>query len=340
MANCCSNSFYSATLNTPDCSIECLSLATPGAIFVGANGDIFILTGTDPCNLTHWFESGSCCINFATLTESLSVCCNEEISLTSSDGSIGIDIITGGIDFVSDFVFSFSDDYTDEFDVTHTSDVRLSDANGVTVEITSPGVFQISGNSYSGSIAPAFTPDHSTIINFYYNTATNQLYAWDSVESAWILLTHQPLPVAIYTFTKSAMAASFDGNASTSTQVGTTLTYLWSGSGPAAVVFATPTAITTTATFTVDGSYVITLTVTDSNGAVKAYSETILIEPKDRCDIKFEIPGIAFVDPDNPTESEVNTWITANGPFNNGTLLYYVGGGDSLSPDFIWYYTC
>jgi hypothetical protein len=36
MANCCSNSFYSETLNAPDCSIDCLSAATPGAIFVGS----------------------------------------------------------------------------------------------------------------------------------------------------------------------------------------------------------------------------------------------------------------------------------------------------------------
>ena len=341
MANCCANSFYSETLNAPDCSVPCISSATPGAIFVGADGSVYILTGSDPCVLADWTSMGSCCLSFTNLTDTTTICCNEELVITSSDGSIGISVndVTG-IDFTASLTFTFEDDYGNSFETGNASTVTLSDNNGIVVEIIADGQFRISGNSYSGAGVPGITPTHATMPNYYLDTTNNVLYVWKLSASAWVRINYLPLPVSMFTYTKSALAASLNGAASTSTQNGTTLTYQWTGSGPAAVVFGTPTASSTTATFSVPGAYTITLTVTDSNGATKAFSEFIDIEPQDECDVKFEIPSSAFADVNNPLDSEVDAWITANGPFNNRTLLYYVGSGTDDSPDYVWFYTC
>jgi hypothetical protein len=341
MANCCANSFYSDSLDAPDCSIDCIETATPGAIFVGASGDIYILTGEDPCVLLNWTPQANCCLTFTNLTDSVTVCCNEELILTSSDDSITITFDEDdGLDFVVNFSFTLLDDYAGTFDIINGETITLSDQNGIVVEVVSDGVFMFSGNSYSSAGTPVATPTHASMINYNFDTTNNVLYVWKPSAVAWVRINYLPLPVALFSYTKGGLDAVLNGTGSTSTQNGTTITYQWTGSGPAGVVFGTATASTTTATFTVPGEYTITLTVTDSNGASKAYSQILDIEPKDKCDVEFEIPDIAFVDPSNPTDAEVNTWITANGPFNNHTILYSIGDGSITSPDFIWHYTC
>lgn len=342
MANCCSNSFYSNSFNAPDCSIDCLDSATPGAIFVGASGEVYILTGDDPCTLSNWKLQSECCLTFTNLSDSITICCNEELVFTSSDDSILIEIDSlTGIDFKSNVSITFTDDYTNEFDAVNGTVINLSDANGVVVEIISDGNYKISGNTYSGGGVPgALVPTHSGMSNFYFDTVNNVLYVWKTSTSTWVRVNYLSLPVAMFSYTTNALTATFNGSGSTSTQQGTAITYQWTGSGPGAVVFAAPTASTTSATFSQAGTYVITLTVTDANSNAKAYTETILIEPKARCAVKYEIPDSAFLDPDNPLDSEVTTWITANGPFNNHTYLYNIGDGSVISPDFVWIYTC
>ncbi|RTK99380.1 MAG: hypothetical protein EKK57_09650 [Proteobacteria bacterium] len=341
MANCCSNSFYSETLNAPDCSIDCLSAANPGAIFVGASGEIYILTGDDPCVLADWKSQAECCLSFTNETDSITVCCNEELTLTSSDGSIDITIdeLTG-IDFKSNLSITFTDDYGNDFDVVSGTSVTLSDNAGITVEIVADGQYRISGNSYFGAGVPGVTPTHQTLANYYFDTTNNVVYVWKPGVNTWVRINYFPSPVALFSYITSGLTATFDGTGSTSTQVGTSLTYQWTGSGPAAVTFGTPTAASTTATFTLPGNYIITLTVTDSNSVAKAYTQTVKIEPKTECDVRFAIPDVAFADPSTPLDSEVNTWITANGPFNNRTILYNIGSGSATSPEFIWIYTC
>lgn len=341
MANCCSNSFYSDTLNAPDCSIECLSTANPGAIFVGSTGEIYILTGDDPCILSNWKAQAECCLSFTNLTDSVVICCNEELILQSSDGSIdiAIDDITG-IDFKSNFSITFTDDYSNEFELANDTIITLSDNAGIVVEIISDGNYRISGNSYFGAGTPGITPTHQTIANYYFDTTNNIVYVWKPGANVWVRINYLSSPVALFSYTKDGLTASLNGTGSTSTQIGTTLAYQWTGSGPAPVVFGTPTANSTTATFTVPGDYVIILTVTDSNGTTKAFTQTIDIEPKSKCDVRFEIPDIAFADPSDPLDSEVNTWITANGPFNNYTILYNIGTGSATSPQFVWMHTC
>jgi len=340
MSNCCSNSFYSDTFNAPDCSVDCISTATPGALFVGSTGNIYVLTGEDPCDLSNWDNIGSCCINFVSGVNSITICRNEELNLTSQDNTINIDIdeLTG-IDFSANIAITFSDDYSNDFVADANSSVQFSDANGIIVQITSDGHYLISGNSYSGSGSPGLlVPTHASMTNYYFDTTNNVLYVWKA--STWTRINYLPSPVSLFSYTKTALAASFAGTGSTSTQAGISLTYQWTGSGPGTVTFATPTASSTTATFSQSGSYIITLTVTDSNGTTKAFSQTVQINPKNECDVKFEISSGAFLDPDNPLDSEVTTWISANGPFNNGTILYYVGSGTAISPEYIWYYTC
>lgn len=340
MSNCCSNSFYSDTFNAPDCSIDCIETATPGALFVGSTGNIYILTGEDPCNLSHWESIGSCCISFVSGVDSIAICCNEDLNLTSDDGTINISIdeLTG-IDFSANVTITFTDDYSHDFDATPGSSIQFSDNNGIVVEIIADGQYRISGNSYFGAGVPgALVPTHTGMSNFYFDTTNNALYVWKA--SVWTRINYLPSPVSLFTYTKSALAASFVGTGSTSTQSGISLTYQWTGSGPGTVSFATPTASSTTATFTQSGDYTITLTVTDSTGTAKAFSQTVKIDPKNECDVNFEIPSGAFLDTDNPLDSEVTTWIAANGPFNNHTILYYVGSGTTTSPEYVWYYTC
>lgn len=341
MANCCANSFYSETLNTPDCSIDCLSAATPGAIFVGASGEIYILTGDDPCVLADWKAQAECCLSFTNLTDSITICCNEELTLISSDGSIDITIdeLTG-IDFKSNFSIVFNDDYGNDFELANDTAITLSDNAGIVVEIIADGQYRISGNSYFGAGVPGITPTHQTIANYYFDTTNNVVYIWKPGLNAWVRINYFPSPVALFSYITSGLTATFNGTGSTSTQVGTSLTYQWTGSGPDTIVFGTPTAASTTATFTEPGDYIITLTVTDSNSVAKAYTQTVKIQPKTECDIKFEIPDIAFADPSTPLDSEVTTWVAANGPFNSPTILYSIGDGSALNPQFVWVYTC
>lgn len=341
MANCCSNSFFSDTLDAPDCSIDCLSAANPGAIFVGANGDIYILIGDDPCSLSNWKPQASCCLNFTNLTDNITICCNEELIIRSSDNSIDVVIDEmSGIDLKSNFSITFTDDYSNEFELANDSIITLSDASGVHVEIVEDGHYLITGNSYFGSGAPSSPPSFTTMTNFYFDTTNNVLYVWKTGANVWIRINYLSSPVSLFSYTKGALSLALNGSGSTSTQVGTTITYQWIGTGPSTVVFSAATSAITNATVTVPGDYVITLTVTDSNGNTKAFSQTINIEPKARCDVKFEIPSGAFLDPDSPLDSEVNTWIAANGPFNNHTILYTIGSGTATSPQFIWIYTC
>ena len=48
------------------------------------------------------------------------------------------------------------------------------------------------------------------------------------------------------------------------------------------------------------------------------------------------IPNAAFADPLNPTQTEVNTWVTANGPLAPGTVLSVAGAGTVDDPDYAY----
>lgn len=392
---CCLSNFYSTEYPAPNCNVECLDSATPGAVFVGSTGDIFILVGEDPCNLAHWIAQGNCCINFTNLSDTLSICCNQDVVLTSEDNSISITVTEDGIDFSTAIEMTFEDDYAHTLTLVNGSNIDFHDQNGLVVEI---GANQItfSGNSYAGAGVPVLVPTHN-MLNFYLNSTTSVLYTWNPATTSWVRVANKTtvhdanpstipgspvilgtpanpingdlhivqyadghalwtyssgwsltakfvlpksLPVVNFSYITSGLAASFDGRASTSTQVGVSLTYQWTGTGPSTVVFSAATSAQTNATVSAVGEYTITLTITDSNGNSDSHVEIVFIDAKDRCENKFEIPDIAFADPDNPLDSEVNTWITANGPFNNNTILYLIGDGSVTSPDFIWIYTC
>lgn len=403
MSNCCANSFYSTVYATPDCAVDCLSAATPGAIFVGSTGRIYILTGEDPCNLSHWYVQGACCLSFTNLSDNYIVCCNEDVILTSLDNSVVITVSELGIDLSANLgditpTYTFIDSDSNSFNLSDGDSILITGDNGVKVSIVAEDEIVISGNTYSGVGAPVSNPDHEDFANYYLDTSVNELYAWNPIAIEWAkvgnkftAIDEQPdsipttptiasppsnpipndihmvvyadgfvlwiynegtwvefatyiqpvsLPVANFSYTAYALSADVDGGSSTSTQAGVTLEYEWTGSGPGVVTFDTPTASDAEVTVTVPGIYTIVLTVTDSNGFVDVHSERFRIEAKEYCDVRFEIPDIAFVDPSVPLESEVETWIASNGPFNVHTILYSVGEGTDANPDHVWHYTC
>lgn len=200
---CCLNTFYSTEYLTPNCLIECLSSATPGATFVNANGEVFTLIAEDPCNLANWVSASSACIEFTNLTDSITVCENEQIEINGS--------------------------------------------NGILVDLSIDNKIILVGNSLFGVVAPTATPVNDTELNYYYNTVTKEFYIWNPTGALW---------------------------------------------------------------------------------------EKVIYTPT-----KVEIPSSAFINPLTPLDSEVVSWVTANGPFNTGTILYLIGTGSALSPDFVWHYT-
>lgn len=247
---CCQSNFSSDVYNVPNCLINCLNTAEPGATFVGANGSVWILTGVDPCNTAHWKPQGACCLRFSNSESFLDVCCNEVVNLGSEDNSVIITITEDGIDF--------------------------------------------------------------------------------SVEG----LT--PLPVALFYFTTVPMGGSLNATPSTSTQQGVTLTYLWSATGPGTMNFFTNTLPNPAFTVTAAGEYVVTLTVTDSNGNSNSYRQNICVLPKDKCLTYVEIDAEAFEDVENPTDAEALAWVETSGPWNCGTGFWF--GNTEQAPDFIWEY--
>lgn len=403
MSNCCANSFYSTVYATPDCAVECLSAATPGAVFVGSTGRIYILTGEDPCNLSHWHTQGECCLSFTDLSDNYIVCCNEDVVFTSLDSSVSISMLETGIDFsvsVEDILptYTFTDSEDNLLSLLDGVPVLFSGENGITVSIPADDEVLISGNTYSSASAPISNPDNEAVSNFHFDSTANQLYVWNPTSLAWfkignkftavdaqpdeipgVLVIDSPptspiendvhmvtysngyalwiytsgtwselavyeqsvsLPVANFSYTTEAMGADLDGRSSTSTQAGVTLSYQWSGTGPGTLTFGTATEATTTLSVDAEGVYTVTLTVTDSNGFVDAHTEIFRIHPQEYCDVSFAIPDIAFADPSTPLESEVEAWVTANGPFNLHTLLYSVGDGTVSNPDHVWFYVC
>lgn len=301
MANC-GNTYYSDLFNEPNCSVPRLSQATPGGIFVGADGSIYILVDTDPCNLSHWDFLGGCCVSYSDSSVDFQVCCNEEVTFTSSDGTV---TITGNI-------------------------------GAKTLD------FSITIDTFYGSGVPIITPNDQAIVNFYLNTDDNTVFVWSPDDLAWHAIGGLDLilPTGNYTFDINGLTGTLDGTSSHSGVDGSALAYLWSGSGAGIPVFGTPTANITTVTFPNSGTYTVTLTVTNGYGNSHIYKRILKIDPKGNCEILFEIPDIAFADPANPLDSEVETWITTNGPFNNRTILFLVGSGTTLNPEFIWWYTC
>lgn len=149
-----------------------------------------------------------------------------------------------------------------------------------------------------------------------------------------------PLPVANYSYTTGALSGTLDSPSSTSTQEGVTITRAWTATGPGTLTFSDPAGVSPTFTATVPGEYIVTLTVTDSNGNVSTYKETICVLAKDKCDTLFEVPAAAFADPLQPTDAEAVLHISNSGPYNNGTVFYYIGNGTVQNPDFIWMYVC
>lgn len=87
---CCASNFSSDIFNIPNCDVTCLSSAEPGSIFIGADGSIWILTGTDPCNPGDWDTQNDCCIRLVGDTGFIDMCCGSIVNLTSPDDSINI----------------------------------------------------------------------------------------------------------------------------------------------------------------------------------------------------------------------------------------------------------
>lgn len=99
MENCCNSNFYSDTLNVPSCTLACLSAASPGSVFVGADGSVWILNGIDPCNITNWTQQNDCCIRITNpATGFVDLCCGDNLNVISSDESVTIDLSTGELD--------------------------------------------------------------------------------------------------------------------------------------------------------------------------------------------------------------------------------------------------
>ena len=250
---CCVSNFSSDVLNVPDCALACLSTAEPGAIFVGADGSIWILTGDDPCNVGDWTQNNNdCCFRIVGMTGLVDICCNESVTFDSPDDTINIDVV------------------------------------GTTIQFTSK--------------------------------------------------IGTPIPVAKYTYIMDGLSGQFDGCSSTSTHQNVGITYAWVATGPGAATIANATGCNTAIDFSTPGMYDVTLTVTDDNGQTNYFTETVCVKAKADCETHFEIPAGAFALPGAPTDAEVSTWVTANGPFNNGTVLWY--GGTVNTPNYVWLHAC
>lgn len=247
---CCQSNFSSDIFNLPSCAVNCLSTAQPGAVFVGADGSIWILTGDDPCNTADWKTQGSCCLRFVSGAGFDDICCNEVVNLTSDDNSVTITVTPAGIDF---------------------------------------------------SV----------------NVGT-------------------PLPVALFFYTASVLSGSLNGNPSTSTQQNVTITHAWTATGPGTMTFSNPASPNPTFSVSAPGEYVVTLTVTDSNGNTNSFQQTICVKAAPDCLTYVPLPNAAFANILSPTDAEVAAWITANGPFNGGTAFWF--GGTQTAPDFLWEY--
>jgi len=189
--------------------------------------------------------------------------------------------------------------------------LRFSSANGF-ADICCNEIVNLT--STDDSVTITITPDG---INFSVNVGT-------------------PLPVALFYYGLVPMGGTLNGNPSTSTQQNVTLTHAWTATGPGVMTFSSPTSPNPTFTVSQPGEYVVTLTVTDSNGATNTFQQTFCVLASDECDKYFEMEDTAFVDPTNPTDAEVGAWVVANGPFNCGSAFWI--GGTSTSPDFLWEY--
>jgi len=145
-----------------------------------------------------------------------------------------------------------------------------------------------------------------------------------------------PLPVALFSYTTTPLGGSLNGNSSTSTQDGVTLTHAWTASGPGTLTFSSTTSPNPTFTVSQAGSYTVTLTVTDSNGNTNSFQQTFCVLATDECLTYQAIPSTAFADSNNPTDAEALTWVAANGPWNCGTGFWF--GGTATTPDYLWEY--
>ena len=252
---CCNSNFYSPNLNTPSCTLACLSEAEPGSTFVGADGSVWILTGTDPCDITNWTTQNDCCIRFTHASGFIEACCGDEVPITSSDGSITINLSGGNID------------------------------------ITVP----------SGT-----TPD--------------------------------PLPVVNFTEYFDGLEGTFQCY-ETSTQADVTIVNrTWSANGPGNVTISPQGDCNPTLTFSEPGVYTVGLQITDSNGNTSYIEKTFCVNAQGPCSSYFVLPNSAFANVNNPLDSEVSTWLSNNGPYNNGTI--FVFGGTTNNPAYVWQTAC
>lgn len=186
MSTCCENSYYSTEYTAPDCNIECLSGATPGAIFVGSTGDIYVLAQEDPCELGSWKPFADCCISFTNLEDDYVVCCSEDVVMTSLNGTVTIVTSPTGIDFAADVEITIKDAQGDEVVLSHESVLTLLGENGITVNVSGQQVM-FTGNATMGASLPSGTPTPSNYLHFYYNTTNKALYVWNG--TAWIKST-------------------------------------------------------------------------------------------------------------------------------------------------------
>ena len=154
---CCASVFSSTTLNTPSCTLACLSTAPVGSTFVGADGSIWVFNGTDPCDSADWSNQGDCCIRFLNADTGFSDnCCNSVLTFTSSDSAIGIDISQGTIDLTFSGVVSAVDPLPVANFSTYHDTALVAELNGISSTSTEDGVaitYAWTVNTISGGTA-------------------------------------------------------------------------------------------------------------------------------------------------------------------------------------------
>jgi PKD repeat protein len=153
-----------------------------------------------------------------------------------------------------------------------------------------PGT-QIVYNRPSNPAADIEDPDYAWVVNEIGDATNIESPALRGVATAAgskatvagdALNIPNPAPVAqIGRTSKIGLTASYSGAASSGTQQGNGLTYLWTVAARSGTTGtgtpATPAAATTTVTFSAPGQYDVTLTVTDANGATATEMQTITV---------------------------------------------------------------
>ena len=126
-----------------------------------------------------------------------------------------------------------------------------------------------------GSTATGVTPTHTYAVDGTYSvtlTVTDDGGASNSIsQSVTVTATANQPPVADFTFTCTDLNCNFDGSGSIDLD-GSIVSYAWDFGDN-----STGTGMTTNHIYAADGSYTVTLTVTDDAGAVASVSQTVSV---------------------------------------------------------------